>query len=247
VRVTRGGGDLVLTVALPDGRNAQTPPRFGSYANLESSFVVAANGYDDRTVSLRVFRGAGDHPVDLGTVSFPLAELIARGRLSVSGDDIQEVRVECDPADLPEGAVTGLIPVPDRENHAPAFSTATPRSAAYRVTALAASLAGADRAKDGGGDVRLELEQRGQPVIRTPRQPGPSLQVRPQTLYLFAEEGEPLVLRIIREDRGAAPRVVFTQTLTGNDLARGRVSVVSPAGATAELSLDRLRSRNHEH
>ena len=246
VRVTRGGGDLIVTVALPDGRSAQTPPRFGSYANLESSFVVAANGYDDRTVSLRVFRGAGDRPLDLGTVSFPLAELIARGRLAVSGDAIQEVRVECDPADLPEGAVTGLVPVPDRENHAPAFSVATARSAAYRVTGLQASLGAADQGKEGGA-VRLELEQRGQPVIRTPRQPGASLQLRPQTLFLFAEEAEPLLLRIIREDRGGAPRVVFAQPLTGADLARGRVSVVSPGGSTAELSLDRLRGHHHEH
>jgi hypothetical protein len=243
VRVTRGGGDLVVTLALPDGRDAQTPPGHGSYANLESSFVVAANAYDDRTVSLRVLRGTADQPLDLGVVSFPLAELIARGRLTVSGGPIHELRVECDPADLPEGAVTGLLPVPDRDNHAPAFSTATPRSAGYRVSEIRGSLALADRNKDGGGEVRVELDQRGAPVVRTRRDA--VLSLRPQALYLFAEEGEPLVLRLVREDRGG-PQVLLTQAFAGGDLARGRVSFASPNGSTVELVLDKVRPRRHD-
>jgi tetratricopeptide (TPR) repeat protein len=242
VRVTRGGGDLVLAVTLPDGRAAQTPPRFGAYGNLESSFVVAANAYDERAVTLRVFRGPPERPLDLGALTVPVADLVARRGVVLSAGPIAELRVDCDPADLPEGAVTGLLPVPDRDNHAPAFSVATPRSAGYRVTAVRASLGVDDRGLDEGSAVRVELEQRGAPVLRTPRQPSTALELRPAALYLYAEDREPLVLRLVREGRGG-PRVVLTQPLAGADLARGRLTFSTTGGSTLELSLDRLRGR----
>jgi hypothetical protein len=128
VRVRPGGpsGPLVVSVRLPDGRSAQTvPQRAGRGLRLDASFVVAANAYDDRPVSARVFRlneraGADGPPFDLGTVSFRLSDLLARGRLSLENGAVDELRFEIVPTQLGDGELRGLVPVVDAPPAPPA-------------------------------------------------------------------------------------------------------------------------------
>jgi tetratricopeptide (TPR) repeat protein len=115
VRVRHGGprGPLVVVVRLPDGRAAQTAPREGSRASLEATFVVAANAYDERVVSARVFRLArpGDPPFDLGTVAFRLSDVVGREPFALEDGAVDELVVDAAPTDLPPGELRGLGPV----------------------------------------------------------------------------------------------------------------------------------------
>ncbi|HYD43310.1 MAG TPA: hypothetical protein VEB43_20925 [Anaeromyxobacter sp.] len=121
VKVRPGGpqGPIVVTVRLPDGRSVQTlPQRAGRFVRLDARFVVAANAYDDRPVSARVFRlpereGSNDPPFDLGTVRFALSDLLGRGALSLENGVVDELRVEIAPTHAPAGDLRGLVPVPD--------------------------------------------------------------------------------------------------------------------------------------
>jgi tetratricopeptide (TPR) repeat protein len=115
LRVRRGGppGDLVIHVGLPDGRLLQTPPERGSWARLDSGFVVAANAYDDRTVSARVLRlveRPGDPPLELGAVTFRLSDLLARRTLMLADGAVDELRVDVVPTDRAADEVRGLAP-----------------------------------------------------------------------------------------------------------------------------------------
>lgn len=119
VKVRPGGpqGPIVVTILLPDGRSVQTAPqRAGRRAHFDARFVVAANAYDDRAVSARVFRlpereGANDPPFDLGTVRFALSDLLGRGALTLENGVVDEARFEIAPTPLPAGALSGLVPV----------------------------------------------------------------------------------------------------------------------------------------
>lgn len=115
VQVRRGGppGDLVVSLGLPDGRQLQTPPERGSWARLDSGFVVNANFFDDRTVTAKVLRlveRPGDPPFELGTVRFKLSELLARRILVLADGAVDELRVDVVPSDRAPDEVRGLFP-----------------------------------------------------------------------------------------------------------------------------------------
>ncbi|WP_242339703.1 MULTISPECIES: hypothetical protein [Anaeromyxobacter] len=104
--------NLVVTLALPDGRAFQSAPRRGVYALLEGSVVVAANAYDERTISLRVVTDeGGGRMTDVGLVAFRLADLVANGEVALSGGSVTELRLEADVADRPDGTFTGLTQI----------------------------------------------------------------------------------------------------------------------------------------
>ncbi len=129
VRVQRGGppGELVIAVGLPDGRQLRTPPGRRSWARLDSGFVVEANGYDDRTVSVRVLRfleRPGDPPLELGAATFRLGDLVSRRILALADGVVDELRVDAVPTDLGRDEVYGLDwftppppPLPRPERH----------------------------------------------------------------------------------------------------------------------------------
>lgn len=115
VRVRRGGppGDLVVSVTFPDGRRMQTPPERGAWARLDSSFVVSANAYDDRSVSatvLRMVERPHAPPLELGRVTFRLSDLLTRRILVLADGAVDELRVDVVPTDLPADGVRGLAP-----------------------------------------------------------------------------------------------------------------------------------------
>ncbi|ABS25906.1 hypothetical protein [Anaeromyxobacter sp. Fw109-5] len=104
--------NLVVSLALPDGRAYQSEPRRGVYALLEGSLVVSANAYDERTISVRVVHDAGGgRMTDVGLLAFRVADLVARGELAVAGGAVAELRLEADVADQPEGTARGLTQI----------------------------------------------------------------------------------------------------------------------------------------
>ncbi len=115
VRVRPGGppGDLVIALGLPDGRRMQTAPERGARARLDSAFVIAANAYDDRTVSASVLRFVhrpGEPPLELGNVSFRISDLLSRRVLALADGAVDELRVDVVPTDRALDEVRGLIP-----------------------------------------------------------------------------------------------------------------------------------------
>jgi tetratricopeptide (TPR) repeat protein len=114
---------LIVTVALPDGRDAQTAPRRGAYALLEGSFTVMANGYDDRKVSLRVVHDDGGRTVDAGLVFVRLGDLVANGKAALANGAVIALELDAVPSDQPDGALYRLLPLPPAGRPAPAPGT----------------------------------------------------------------------------------------------------------------------------
>lgn len=118
---------LVVTLALPDGRAFQSAPRRGVYALLDGSIVVAANAYDERTISLRVVHDAGGgRMTDVGLVAFRVADLVANGEVALSEGSVTELRIEADVADQPEGTFSGLTQIGGAPAPAPAAPPVRP-------------------------------------------------------------------------------------------------------------------------
>ncbi len=238
---------LVVAVGLPDGRALQSSPRRGAYAMLDGSFVVATNAYDDRALSIRVVHddGAG-RPVDVGVVDVRVAELVSRGELALSGASIAELLVEAGPADRPEGAYSGMAPIPDAaSNVAPAWSSPTPASRGYRILALDASASPADAAVAPGqppAELLVEIEQRGAVVYRAPAARGPtSARWTPAAAYLFVEPQEVVTVRLVRVDPRGGARPVLAQPVAGRALEAGVVDLATPNHSTVRLRVEPRR------
>jgi hypothetical protein len=112
-RLLRAVGDVprenrasfLVEVVLPDGRRFTSTVRDGPYFTLDASFVVAANGFDRRRVTLRVVQQEPGRPAErVGEISVGLGELIGRSTGTVSAPPVLAMELQVDPA---EGAVEG--------------------------------------------------------------------------------------------------------------------------------------------
>jgi hypothetical protein len=215
---------------------------------LEGSFVVATNGYDDRALALRVVHddGAG-RPLDVGVVELRMADLVAKGELSLSAGSVAELLVEADPADRPDGAYAGLQPIPDgASNLAPAWSSPTPVSRAFRIVSVDASAVVGDcsvkRAEGRAPHLFVEIEQRGAVVYRTPVAPDRSVaRWTPAAAYLFVEPEETLTVRLGSADPDGS-HAVLVQQVPGRALDAGAVALATPRGSTVRLALEPRRA-----
>lgn len=100
---------LRVEAVLPDGAHLTTPARQGVYVGYDSEFVVAANGFDDRRVELRVY--AGTELVD--TVSVPLSELAERRRVRLKSHNVIALDLDATRADgRTLNSAVGMTPVP---------------------------------------------------------------------------------------------------------------------------------------
>jgi tetratricopeptide (TPR) repeat protein len=236
---------LVVTAGLPDGRGLQSRPRRGTYATLDGSFVVASNAYDDRAVSLRVVHDEGrGRPVDVGYVTFRLGDLVAARELAVSGQEVEALRLEADVADLPDGAFSGFLPIPDETNLAETWSLPGPASAGLRIAAADGVLSVADlgaQAATARPQLQVEVEQRGRVVYRSAVVSGrTSAGFTPAAAYLFVAPHETLVLRLV--DREGAGVVRVSGTVRGEELLRGGAYVMTPGGSTVRLRVEPRRA-----
>jgi tetratricopeptide (TPR) repeat protein len=237
---------LVVTAALPDGRGVQSAPRRGAHVTLDAVVVVASNALDDRVLSLRVVHDDGRRgQVDVGLVSFRLGDLVSARELSVSGGAVDELRLEADVSDLPDGGFSGLLPIPEETNLAEGWSLPAHASRGIRIASVDAALAAGDlldRGPNARPQLQIEIEQRGQVVYRSPVAAGgrPAAGFSPAAAYLFVVPHEALVLRLLDHEGARVVRV--NGTVRGEDLLRGSASVVTPAGSAVRLRLEPRRA-----
>jgi tetratricopeptide (TPR) repeat protein len=106
---------LTVEAVLPDGRRFGSAVREGPYFNLDASFVVMANGFDKRRLTLRVMhQPQGGAPEMVGELSVTVGELIGRPTGSVSAPPILAMELQVAPADgAQEGPGRGFSPIAD--------------------------------------------------------------------------------------------------------------------------------------
>ncbi len=104
---------FLVEVVLPDGHRFASAVRDGPYFTLDASFVVAANGFDKRRVTLRVVHQEPGRPAEpAGEISVGLGELIGRSTGTVSAPPVLAMELQVDPADgAVEGGGRGFAPV----------------------------------------------------------------------------------------------------------------------------------------
>ena len=227
---------LVVTIALPDGRGVQTAPRRGAYALLEGGFTVTTNGFDERAISIRVVHDEGSgRPVDVGLVNARLADIVARGELSLGGGALLDLRLAAVPSDQPDGAIDRLAPIPDRDNLAGAWSQPAPGAKAWRVAGVEASLPPAAAGR--GEGVSVEIVQGPNVVYRSPPAQGAVGRWTPSTVYLFARPDETLGVRLV-----AGPRQLVSSPVAGRALDQGSVRVAGADGSAVTLRVEPRRS-----
>jgi hypothetical protein len=106
--------NVVIEVTAPGSAPLRTPHHRGLYSTLASSVVVGANGFERRTVRLRVFHAERDGLVeDMGVIEAPIGELIRRGTLVVQAESVPALELSAEPAPgVAPGSVTDLSPAP---------------------------------------------------------------------------------------------------------------------------------------
>jgi hypothetical protein len=111
--------NLYATLVLPDGREYATAPQRAIRARLDSAVVVATNAYDDRVVWVRIAHAGEAGPVDVGTVSFRLMDVLA-AELDLADRSIASLRVVAETSSLADGSARGFTPVAPPPPPAPA-------------------------------------------------------------------------------------------------------------------------------
>jgi tetratricopeptide (TPR) repeat protein len=101
---------LVARVDAPGVAGLATPPRRGLHAPLDATVIVAANHYDERALSVRIAHEAGGALHDVGLVSVPLGELVARRGAVLADRSILRLELEVAPSDAAAGTTSGFGP-----------------------------------------------------------------------------------------------------------------------------------------
>jgi hypothetical protein len=101
---------LVARVDAPGVAPLTTPPRRALHASLAASVTVAANHYDDRALSIRLVHDAGGALHDVGVVSVPIGELVARRKVVLADRSILRLELEAAPTDAAAGTASGFGP-----------------------------------------------------------------------------------------------------------------------------------------
>jgi len=101
---------VVVEVTLPDGTKLETRPERAIYATPRAVFVVAANGFEGRKISFRVFHKLpGGQAEDIGYADARLGELVSKRTLLLQDRAIGALELTIDPAEGSRpGTYTGL-------------------------------------------------------------------------------------------------------------------------------------------
>ncbi len=233
---------LSIQVALPDGTLLTTPTKHGLYAVFDSEFVVMTNAFDERRLSLRVVHGNGMPYEDVGTVEFPLGEIVRRHEASLHAQSITGLQLAIDPADGRfDGMFTNMYPLYDGSNLAQDYSLPTHASAGYRLRAVRTVIPPQALAHHpNGGAPRLvaEIVQAGRVVYRSPQL---------DNLYegrwsisnvnLFVQPREMLQLRVWDMDP-RQPFLLLDIPFSAEQLTQGTMKLVSTNGSSATVNVE---------
>ncbi len=119
---------LVVEVVYPDGRRLASAPYDGPFFTADATFILAANGFDQRRVTLRVLHQERSRPATLvGEVHLPVGELLSRPFSALAQAPLLAVELSVTPSDgAPEGAARGFAPVVEPPRPPPPPATTKP-------------------------------------------------------------------------------------------------------------------------
>lgn len=225
--------NLVVDVTLPDGRVLRTSPKNDVWATFDAWFVVNSNQVDQRPLLVRVkHMEKNGTEKDLGTVNVPLGTLVSAQAPPPTGPIIWTDFMVDVPGTVADGAFGGFASmVPGRANEATDGSS--PSSAAavgWRLARVEAAVRGTDWVnednKDGQPDLKVELEQSGRVIYRSPEiKDSADGSWAPENVYLFAAPQERMIVRLYDVDPSG-----------GNDLVYGGAAAV-PADRLATVEV----------
>lgn len=232
---------LFAEITLPDGRTLRTPEKKDVWVSFDSWFVLDSNRMDDRTVLIQVkHREADGTTADVGTTSIPMRALLEGAPIPPSAS-VLDIEVAIDrPGNVVDGAYGAFSVVPGRGNEAQDGSSPASNSAAgFRLARVDAGIRTGDwkdeDAKDVAPDIRVEVEQSGRVVYRSPEiKDSADGSWSPEAVYFFAAPGESLIVRLLDADPAdsdAAYGGVAAAPTAGNQTT----SVTTPAGSFVKL------------
>lgn len=231
---------VVVEVTLPDGRVLRTQERKEAWAAFDSWFVLASNQFDQRPVLVRAkHRESNGTEVDLGTVSVPLGSILAGIPPEPAGSVIY-TEIEADfPRTVADGAFGGFASVvPGRANEATDASSPTSTAAiGWRLARVDAGVKGTDAVAGAIPDIKVEVEQSGRLVFRSPAiKDSHDASWSPENVYLFATPSDQLIVRLYDADGN---RVIYGGAAPAPGDRMTTVEVKTPAGSFTRLVFER--------
>ncbi|HEX9242611.1 MAG TPA: hypothetical protein VF875_09250 [Anaeromyxobacter sp.] len=118
--------NLTAILTLPDGRQFSTAPQRALRARFESFVVFAANGLDDRPVSIRVVHSDEQGMVEIGTVTVKMADLVNGGEIRIGDRSVIELKLGAERTGQADGSVQGFAKYPPPPPVQPAATTTRP-------------------------------------------------------------------------------------------------------------------------
>ncbi|MBN1210694.1 MAG: hypothetical protein JXB05_37950 [Myxococcaceae bacterium] len=233
---------LSVRVTMPDGSLLSTPAVHGLYVTYDSEFVVATNSLDERRLTLRVVHGNAEYFEEVGTVEFPLGEIVRRREAQLSNQSVAGLELTIDPAKgLADGMFANMSPLYDGSNLAQDYSMPTAHSAGYRLRGVQAVVQPMDLAvepDEGAAELVVELIQGGRVIYRSPQLDNLyEARWAASNVSLYVQPGEQL--RLLVWDVDANDRdLLLDATVSAEQLAQGAVSVRSANGSTATLQVE---------
>lgn len=234
--------NLVVDVTLPDGRVLRSSPKNDVWATFDAWFVVNSNQLDTRPVLVRVKHvEKNGTEKDLGTVNVPLGTLVSGLAPPPTGPIIWMDFMTDVPQTIADGAFGGFASmVPGRANEATDGSS--PSSAAavgWRLARVEASVRGTD-VKGGSPDLRVEIEQSGRLVYRSPEIKGSADgSWAPENVYIFAAPQEQLIVRLLDADPSGGNPMVIGGAVPAPGDRLPTLESKTPQGSLARLVFER--------
>lgn len=232
---------LFAEITLPDGRKLRTPEKKDVWVSYDSWFVLDSNKLDDRTVLIQVMHREPDGTVaDVGTTSVPLRALLDGAPIPPSAS-VLDVEIAIDrPGNVVDGAYSAFTVVPGRANEAPdGSSPVSTASVGYRLARVDAGIRTGDwkdeDAKDVAPDLRVEVEQSGRVVYRSPEiKDSADGSWSPEAVYFFAAPGESLTVRLLDADPTESD-AAYGGLAAAPTAQNPTTSVTTPAGSFVKL------------
>lgn len=238
--------NLVVDVTLPDGRVLRTAPKNDTWATFDGWFVVDSNHLDTRPLLVHVKHLDKNGSVkDIGTVNIPLGALVTGAGAPPTGPILWVDMMVDRPGTVADGAFGGFASmVPGRANEATDGSS--PSSAAaigWRLARVDASVRGTD-VKGGSPDLRVEIEQSGRLVYRSPEIKGSADgSWAPENVYVFAAPQEQLIVRLLDADPAGGNPVVYGGGLAAPSDRLMTIEAKTPQGSLARLVFEKRVSK----
>lgn len=234
---------LRVVIELPDGRIVATAPAKGVLMLPDAELWLRSNHVDRRNLVVRIQKMDGDDEY-IGQFRVTLGELVSQrvlADLGVLAPAVQGVQFWTEPGDPAlDGALRNLT-VTDGENQAARRSQPRAGRSRYRVTAIEASVTGADLGDDfsSAPDPYVVIKQDGVEVFRSrTAQDTRSGRWSLATTELFVADDEVISIDVYDADPMETDHA-FAGIMSGAMLATGRATFSTPGGSAVTIHASR--------